>query len=241
MAAFRWAKVIDLGGDDRLARAVLATRIGSAFGDEAFWDSVVRWFIAHPALHPFHYGPIIDYLQHQKFGDPVRGLPADQPLEPPRQPNLCMKGRTPETMLRAIHEWHRELAQVTRTAVSSWGPSGIAGFVQHDEDGEERRVYEITELLSTAELREEGLAMQHCVASYASECASGRTSIWSLTLRLGTGRTIRLATVEVRNRDRTIVQVRRRCNNPPTERELKILARWEASGGPKRLQWLVPR
>jgi PcfJ-like protein len=241
VAAFRWAKVIDLGGDDRLARAVLATRIGSTFGDEVFWDSVVRWFIAHPALDPSHYGPIIDYLRRQKLGDPDRGSPADQPPESPRQPNLCMKGRTPETMLRAVREWHRELAQATRTVVPSWGPSGIAGFAHHEDNGEERRVYEIAELLSTAELRDEGSAMQHCVASYASECASGRTSIWSLTLRLGTGRTIRLATIELRNRDRTIVQVRRRCNKLPTEREFMILARWEDSGGPERSQWLVPR
>ncbi len=241
VAAFRWAKVIDLGGDDRLARAVLGTRIGSTFGDEPFWDSVVRWFIAHPALHPFQYGPIIDYLRRQKFGDPDRGSPSDPPRGYPRQPNLCMKGRTPETVLRAVREWHLELALATRTVVSSWGPSGIAGFAHHEENGEERRVYEIAELLSTAELSDEGYAMQHCVASYASECASGRTSIWSLTVRLGTGRTIRLATIEVRNRERTIVQVRQRCNKLPTEREFRILARWEDSGGPRRSQWLVPR
>jgi hypothetical protein len=242
-AAFRWAKVIDLGGDDRLARAILATRIGSAFENEAFWDSVVRWFIAHPALAPSQYGPIIDYLQDQKFGDPIRNRTADQPMPPPRaprQPNLCMKGRTPETMLRAVREWHRELTHATRAVVSSWGPSGIPGFVQEEGDGEERRAHEIAELLSVAGLREEGAAMQHCVASYASACASGRTSIWSLTRRLATGRTIRLATIEVRNRDRTIVQVRGRCNRLPTQRELKLLSRWEAVGGPKLSHWVVP-
>ena len=244
VAAFRWAKVIDLGGDDRLARRVLTTRLDSTFGNEPFWDSVVRWFIAHPTLHPIHYGPIIDYLQHQKFGEPAHDQGEDQPFtspQSPRQPNLCMKGRTPEAMRKAVLEWHHELVYMSWPVVAPWEPSGIARFVQDEADGEERRIYEIVELLTMEELREEGAAMRHCVASYASACASGRTSIWSVRLRLGTGRTIRLATIEVRNRDRTIVQVRRRCNKLPTERELEILARWEAAGGPKRSQWLVPR
>jgi hypothetical protein len=241
VAAFRWAKIIDLGGDDRLARAVLGTRIGSAFGDEAFWDSVVRWFIAHPTLHTLHYGPIVDYLQHQKFGDPVRVLPADQPPQGPRQPNLCMKGRTDEAVLRAVRDWHRELTRSTRVAFSSWEPSGLVGFTQDEECGGERRVYEIVELLLTEELREEGVAMQHCVASYATACAVGRTSIWSMRLHIGTGRTIRLATIEVQNRERTIVQVRRQYNKFASKRELKILARWEAAGGPKRAPGLAPR
>ncbi len=244
VAAFRWAKVIDLGGDDRLARRVLTTRLGSTFGNEPFWDSVVRWFIAHPTLHPIHYGPIVNYLQHQKFGDPAYDPGEDPPIaspQSPRQPNLCMKGRTPEAMRKAVLEWHHELVYMAQPVVAPWEPSAIARFVQDEVDGEERRIYEIVELLTMEELREEGAAMRHCVASYASACASGRTSIWSMRLRLGTGRTIRLATVEVRNRDRTIVQVRRRFNELPTEREFKILANWEAAAGPKRSEWLVPR
>ena len=245
VAAFRWAKVIELGGDDWLARA-RCWRHGSARRSRMRRSGIRSSAGSSPIRRcdPAHYGPIIDFLQHQKFGDPVRGLPVDQATQPPQspcQPNLCMKGRTPETILRAVREWHQELTQSTRVAFSSWEPSGIVGFTQDEEIGGERRVYEIVELLLTEELREEGAAMQHCVASYASACASGRTSIWSVRVRLGTGRTVRLATVEVRNRDRTIVQVRRRCNKLPTEREFKIMARWEAAGGPKRSEWLVPR
>ena len=66
-SAFRWALVVDLGGDDRLARSLLGTRIGLTFEHEEFWASVVRFFVAHPSLSPRHHGPIIDFLHEQKF------------------------------------------------------------------------------------------------------------------------------------------------------------------------------
>src|SRR3954447_16366389 len=113
-AAFRRAKVIDLGGDERLVRSILATRIGTVFEHEEFWSSVIRLFIAHPLLDPVHHGPIIDYLHHQKFEPSIANPIADRPGQPalvPPQPNLCMKGRTPESLLRAVRQWHGELAR----------------------------------------------------------------------------------------------------------------------------------
>jgi hypothetical protein len=224
LAAFRWAKVLDLGGDDRLARAVLGTRIGTEFGHEDFWDSVVRWFVAHPGLDLARCGPIVDYLWHQKFE---------------RQPNLQMKGRTPEALLRDVREWHRglALARFNPATPASWAPSGIVGY-RREEDG---RVYEVVERLTAEALREEGAAMGHCVASYTPRCATGATSIWSLRVLHEGERTVRLATIEVRNRDRTVVQVRRRYNNLPKDRDFALMAGWEAAGGPARSEYLVPR
>src|SRR5262249_13247118 len=99
-SAFRWAVIIDLGGDERLVRSILGTRIGTSFGAKEFWASVFRFFIAHPSLDPRHHGPIIDYLLTQKFEPSIlnpRADQADQPPLVPPQPNLCMKGRTPES------------------------------------------------------------------------------------------------------------------------------------------------
>jgi hypothetical protein len=236
--AFRWAKVIDQGGDERLARAILATRIGTAFVHEDFWSTVIRFFIAHPRLDPVHYGPIVDFLHHQKLEPSVIDSPGEPPegckLVPP-QPNLCMKGRTPETLLRNVRAWHGELARSRRAVLLSWRHSGFEPLVLDEGTGEDRRVFETVELLTSDELREEGAAMHHCVATYAHTCVAGKTSIWSLRKRLEGGREVRLATIEVNNNGHgTIVQVRRRFNKMPTEYDLWLLDRWRDRGGPER-------
>jgi hypothetical protein len=242
LSAFRRALIIDLGGDERLVRSILASRIAIAFGAEEFWTTVFRFFIAHPELQTQHHGPIIDFLLDQKFIPSVPNPLADQPgqpaLESP-QPHLSMKGRTPESLRRAVADWHRELdeRQAVATAVGSWEQSGFSPFVREEETEGGQRVYEVTELLTAQELFEEGKAMSHCVASYARTCASGRSSIWSLRVQIESGRVIRLATIEVRLSDRKIIQVRRRSNKPPTSRELSLLRRWEYVGGPGLASW----
>lgn len=66
-AAFRYAQVLGLGGDERLARSIPTTRIGTGFERDEFWIPVIRWLIAHPRPASVHHGPIIDYLHDQKF------------------------------------------------------------------------------------------------------------------------------------------------------------------------------
>jgi hypothetical protein len=150
-----------------------------------------------------------------------------------------VKGRTPESLLRAVREWHDDLARDRRTPDLSWGPSGFASLAIEEASGGEKWAFAIVELLTAEDLRQEGGAMQHCVASYASFCASRRTSIWSLRKRIEAGREIRLATIEVNNVQRTIVQVRRRWNRLPTDRELSLLERWGEAGGPRLAHWLA--
>ena len=150
-----------------------------------------------------------------------------------------MKGRTPESLLRAVSGWHRDLAEMrsAATAAATWGPSGFAPFAHEEGEDDGRRAYEVAELLTAQELLEEGRVMNHCVASYANDCASGRSSIWSLRKRIESGRVVRLATVEVRREDGTIVQVRKRSNKLATRRELSVLGRWGDAGGPKLASW----
>ncbi len=93
-------------------------------------------------------------------------------------------------------------------------------------------MYTITELINSAELEEEGLTMRHCVASYRPLCESGEESIWSLTVEDASGQADRLLTLEVRNRNREIVQARGRCNRLAEIDELHILSQWMRAGGP---------
>jgi hypothetical protein len=150
-----------------------------------------------------------------------------------------MKGRTPESLLRAVSGWHRDLAEMRSAApaAATWGASGFASFAHEEGEEDGRRVYEVAELLNAQELLDEGRLMNHCVASYANACASGRSSIWSLRKRIESGRLIRLATVEVKVADGTIVQVRKRSNKLATRRELSVLGRWADAGGPKLASW----
>jgi PcfJ-like protein len=241
-SAFQWAVIIGLGGDERLVRSILGTRIGSELAHDDFWKTVFRFFIAHPELARRHHGPIVDYLFNQKFGSSIPNPRADEPGQPPLmppRPGLSMKGRTVESILRAVSSWHGSLVKSRQTVPASWAPSGFRPFVVEMATDDGGRRYEVVELLTAEELMEEGQAMRHCVSSYAGDCESGRTSIWSLRKRIESGRFVRLATVEVHNNQRFIVQVRGRLNKRPAREDLAILGRWQNDGGPRLSRWLT--
>ena len=50
-----------------LASAVAATRLGRSFEHEDFWQTVLHFFVNEPTLDPLHVGPIVDYLNDQRF------------------------------------------------------------------------------------------------------------------------------------------------------------------------------
>jgi hypothetical protein len=233
MSAFRRAWVLGLGGTEDLARALLATRLCTDFAGTDFWETVLRWLTEHPNVSPARCGPLIEYIHNQRFVPtvPVPFVPG-HPRFVPAQPNLCMKGRTPESLLRAVGEWQRQQLRA-RYPASSWKPSGLPPLVTVVPDAVGvSHTYAITELISVAELDEEGKALNHCVGGYAGACRSGEVSIWSLTVRDAFGRFERLLTLEVRTFRREIVQARGRYNRLPHPEEVPVLARWAAAGGP---------
>ncbi len=244
--ALRFGQVVALGGDQPLACSLAATRLATDFGEHDFWTSVIRWFLAHPAVDPADHGPIVDFLHHEKFVASVRN-PAPrvrgqsrEPLLVPPQPHLSMKGRTPAALLRAVHQWHREL-NARPIVAHEWTPSQLPPLLVVEGTGAARRVYETTELLGSDELQAEGRAMHHCVAAYDWQCRGGSTSIWSLTVEDAAGQVERLLTLEVRSESRILVQAKGHCNRPPTTDELGIMTRWCLAGGPELSTWLRMR
>jgi hypothetical protein len=231
LQALRWGQILALGGDARLARALLATRIGESFDGDSFWITVARWFIAHAMLDTRWFGPIVDYLNHQRFGPREPGA-ADATNHAPPQPNLTMKGRTADSLLRAVQAWHRELARDNTYQLTEWRPSGIDAFqyLEGSESGQNLKYWTIRELLGSKALFVEGRRMKHCVATYASSCARGASSIWTLELETDEGRR-KLLTIEVNNAARLICQVRGKANRMPNDKERSILRRWATEAG----------
>jgi PcfJ-like protein len=227
--ALRWGQVLGLGGSEVLARAVAATRLGRSFEHEDFWQTALHFFVNEPTLETLHVGSIVDYLNDQRF------VPQDTFTEEgelgqagPAQPNLTMKGCTQRSLLRQVEEWHKHLRQRPKTKPAHWGRSDIDEFQFVEKEGidhERPRIWTIRELLSSGELFREGLAMQHCVASYVRACAGRTSSIWSMRFDNQVRRR-RVMTIEVDLKRRVICQARRQRNARPSGKAREILERW---------------
>jgi hypothetical protein len=231
-AALRWGQVRGLGGSERLAHAVAATRLGQSFEHEDFWKTVLHFIINHPAISLDRIDAIVEYLHHQRF------VPQEELVEEgdlgdlgPPQPGLSMKGRSPRSLLRQVADWHGWSQHPSRRPSLRWQRSAIVEF-RHVEPDEGRglRCWTIRELLSAAELRREGEAMRHCVDRYVGACARRKTTIWSLRFDDGVRR-YRVLTIEVDPATWTIRQARRRGNAPPNEKVLGVLRQWAQRKG----------
>lgn len=231
--ALRWGQVLGLGGNPRLARAIITSRLGEHFENDDFWITVVRFFIENPMLDLAQTGPIIDYLHNQRFVQREEfAAPGVIERRPPSQPNLSMKGRSPESLLRQVERWHRQLAKESVDLKAEWPTSGIRPFdwIEGREGSENLRRWTIRELLSAKALVSEGRAMQHCVATYVRSCARRDTSIWSLQMENYEG-SHRILTVEVRLASKTICQARGKRNMLPDAKAKDILRRWASEQG----------
>jgi hypothetical protein len=227
--AVRYGQVMGLGGDERLVRTLLGSRLGTSFEHNDFWVTVILWLIRHPLLDPARVAPLIDFIYRQRFEPQDAGI-AGAVESRPADPHFTMKGRTPESLLRQMGAWHVQLRKEPPKAQLEWSPSGLASFEFSEgtvASGNLRR-WTIVELLSRRALFEEGRTMKHCVASYDGSCAFGRSSIWSLGLERNGGERKRVLTIEVSNARRTICQVRGKANRLPSLKEIDILRSWAA-------------
>jgi hypothetical protein len=228
--ALRWGQVHGLGGDERLTKALIGTRLGLDFSHDEFWTTVIRFMIANPMLDRAHVNPIVDYLHAQRFQyREVLVGPGQLVQEPPPQPNLSMRGRTPDTLLAQVERWHVGLAKMKGGMNLLFKPSGIKTLAIKTGGKEQKSEWRFRELLSTAELQAEGKAMHHCVASYARSCFDGQCSIWSMEFATPLGVEKR-QTVEV-VKGGTIHQCRGRQNRLPTQSEYDVLSKWAAAAG----------
>ncbi|NOT42545.1 MAG: hypothetical protein HOP13_18880 [Alphaproteobacteria bacterium] len=239
--ALMLADIKAMNGGERLAAALMGTRLGQRVERDperrAFWLSVYRFFIANPMLDLAHAGPIVDFLNFQKYeSQEVMVGPNRAETRPPPQPNLTMTRRTPDSLLRQVEDWHGALRAVRANADRFWKTSGIPGLTLQKgsrDDPDRLQLWTFRELLSGQDLIDNGRALKHCVASYAHSCARGACSIWSLEMRMGNERRgDPVLTVEV-DANRVVVQARGRANRRPDEGEQAMLETWMKKGALK--------
>lgn len=202
-SAQRFGQIRALGGTDALAHSLSETFLSETQPDEPFWFEVTRFFVQYPELPLYQVGPVCDFIRARRFGN-----------DPP-EPGFSLRGRTPETLLRRISEWHAMLTRLARKSRSTWESAGIEGWdnVCKDPLGSGTCHWKVVELLDSLSLQEEGRQLRHCVGSYQDACVKGDTAIFSLRVSLSGDKTSRhLLTIEFNRKRRAIVQVRGKCN-----------------------------
>jgi hypothetical protein len=226
LEAIRRVQARAAGADRRLFEAWRATPHARAIGsrdDEAFWLTVLEWLARAPFIDVNQVGPLCDYIAQRRRDDGA----------------FALKGRSLAAMIRAMLEWHGALAAHDHKALVFFRASGFASaqwsdLTRREPDGSVvHETWRLRELLSSRALFDEGRRMGHCVYSYSSLVERGISSIWSMTMEDGRGPTGNwsMATVEVRNELRRVVQARGRHNRALTAREHDVLKRWAGMNG----------
>ena len=127
-----------------------------------------------------------------------------------------------------MEQWHRDLGLVADGL--SWEPSHLRPMVVEmpgEDPSQPPTSWELTELTNSAQLRTEGAALRHCVASYSYCCWRGAARIWSVRRRAGSG--VRsVVTVEVDQRRMMIVQARGFRNRRASGKALRVVQAWAA-------------
>jgi hypothetical protein len=225
--AIRRAELLALGAPSEVVKAVMSTRLVTDLRHGKFWRTVWMFLNANAGdVDPEQIGPMIDYIQavrHDRIT--IRTQDGMMEFDPPL-PAFSMKGRTVQSMLRLMQDWHRSLGG--GSAAFSWTRSPFEPLLFEElsrNESEIPRRWQMTELTDSARLRREGAALHHCVASYADRCYRGISSIWSL--RLWQGEEVHpVLTVEVDPRRRAVIQVRGRANRAASGKSLRLLQDW---------------
>ena len=232
--ALRYGEVLGSGGSEKLACQIALGTLGRKIQQAEFWRTVILFFVNHPEMDLALGNPIIDFIQANKFaGEEIlteNGAGYRQPL----WPDFSMKGRTLSSMMRLLRDWNLNLNERKPSQSFSWPASTIPGFrfAESSQETGEQREWSIHELVSSAELYAEGRALRHCVYTYAFKCREGKTTLWSLRLRVN-GIEKRMATIEADLGKRAIIQTRAKCNRYAGVRSREMIRQWAAATGLK--------
>lgn len=227
LAALRWAQVRGQGGSPELARAVAMTRLGRESGDEVFLEHVVAFLVSLRRPDPVLVDALVEFFHGRRIVQAFTSLAGVWPPHTSPRADVAICGLGPKTRDRILRDWGARAPARPRPGAFSWkrAPFGGLAWLRLDGAAARLRTWRIKELCTSDELREEGIAMRHCVATYAPKCANGVSSIWSMTVEED-GRRLRAVTIEVNVERREVCQVKGPSNKPPKKRALEVLRRW---------------
>jgi hypothetical protein len=236
--ALRYGEVRGLGGSEGLAREVAIGKLGQQVQHANFWRTVLCFFVMHPEMQLEYVNPIIDFIHYNKFAGEEVLTESGTVNRPPPWPDFSIKGRTLNSIMRLVRQWHGDLSRRPSQSFS-WRKSYIPeySFLDKRDNHEDDLHWTIRELLDSEVLHAEGQAMHHCVYSYTPRCRRGETTIWSLRLRLK-DQEKRMATIDVDPRRRSIIQVRDKFNSRPGARSREIIRQWADWAGLKD-EWCI--
>jgi hypothetical protein len=213
--AFRWAQILDFGGDKAVVNAVIATRLGREFNHELYWERVIKFVVRNADLVLPYVGAIVEYLHFHKF---IFRL----------EPLLPEKRKTVMTLIEKVVGWRAPSTTCSLAPKLRWHNAGIGNFECHEEERHfGMRAWTIRELLDSNELTAEGKVMRHCVGTYGNRCFKRVSSIWSMMCHSRLGQQ-HVLTIEIDPSTRTIVQAKGKGNMPPSPDARKIMQKWAA-------------
>jgi len=235
--AIRRAELLALRAPEEIVQAVLSTRMATDLSNGEFWRTVWIFLITNAsAVEATQIGPMIDFIQairHDSVAMETAGGMVE--LDPP-QPGFSMKGRTVQSMLRLMQDWHRSLS--VGSAGLAWTPSPLRPMLLEEpcqDSSAPPKRWQMIELTNSEQLRIEGTALHHCVGSYADRCCRGMSRIWSLRSWRG-DKIHHVLTIEVDPKRRAVVQARGCANRVASGKPLQLLQAWAAR---ERLQMAI--
>lgn len=235
-----WSDIVTLGGNSHLAKNIFNTPITNNIANlerYKFWRTVIKFFAEAQMFDYVHVGPIIDYINSQKYRNDNTGTPP--------HPNMSMQGRDIAGLLKNTEEWHEELAKQHREVgrfagkreiPKSWPGFGVKDYEVVKGSKKEPVRWIIKEITTATELSMEGREMGHCVGSYAWSCSSGKLSIFGLRRVPKSGAEKRVVTIEVSSAG-SVDQARGKANKRPEKDESDFIKKWATEKGYKLSKW----
>ena len=198
---------IDVGRILPYVRCFLPDLTNPAYGNTqlGFWRDTMRWLIAHSEA-------LNDQQSHQVLAWAIHELTE---VAHDREPTFSLKGRRLDEVLRRSADYGR---QCERTRPHPPWRSHGWDWVLNDAAGGR---WSFVELTSAEDLVRRGAEMRHCVAGYASRCASGNSAI--VSVRFNDARCI---TVEINPKTKQVVQARGQFNRPASAKEHRAISTW---------------
>lgn len=192
--------------------------------DIEFWQAVFtvlykEWVKDAEGMMISQIPHLLDHIEFQRYV-PLRPL------------QYSVRGRTFDSMVRDMNEWHNtQNFRVRRKDLRQrWEPLSFGIYTTQIDNIE----YRVQELNTGVSLLKEGRKMKHCVMSYINSCISHSTHIFSIKQRKTRGYK-HLATIEVQ--DNTVAQAQSTCNRRLNEIQMEILGEWMEAVGLEEGRW----